>query len=470
MLGNILLVALVIAILIFIHELGHLLACKASGIKVETFSLGFGPALLKWKRAETVYKISAVPLGGYIKMEGEDFGDTGFFAAPLGKKLAVMTLGPGSNLILGAVLFAFMFGLFGIRAPEARVAPLADSPAAKAGMLRGDLVLSVNGDTILSFDELDGYLRRVDSAELAFRVQRGAEVATIHLAGRPESLGIAEYTLAGVVSVNSNWPAAQAGFKTGDMILGIDSTVITEGDQFISIVRSSIGKQLEVRLLRGRDTLIRSVTPRAVADTAGADSVGQIGIGIGEGMPTTRVRIGPLQAVWEAIRYTGVVVVRTFVILYQLVTAQISARAVSGPVMVGKILYEGVQSGAEMLLAIWALLSINLFVVNMLPVPFLDGGRAVMFLVEKIRGRRISAKGWDIALRIGLHLVVLLVIFALSNDFINMATATDRAGALGKKVQLGLLAAYFIFAVYDVVKPQPVPVKDDPQAKDQPRP
>jgi Zn-dependent protease len=138
-------------------------------------------------------------------------------------------------------------------------------------------------------------------------------------------------------------------------------------------------------------------------------------------------------------------------------------------VMVGKILYEGVQSGAEMLLAIWALLSINLFVVNMLPVPFLDGGRAVLFLFEGIRGKRISARGWDIALRIGLHLVVLLVIFALSNDFLNMSTMADKAGSVGKKVQLGLILAYAIFGIYDVVRPQPVPAKVDAQDKAEPK-
>jgi regulator of sigma E protease len=467
--GNILLVALVIAILIFIHELGHLLACKASGIKVEKFSLGFGPALVKWQWAETTYMISAVPLGGYIKMEGEDFGDTGFFAAPLGKKLAVMVMGPSSNLLLGAVLFAFMFGMFGIRMPEARISPRVDSPAASAGLAKGDMVLSVNGDTIRGYDDLDAWLLTKDSTNLVFRVRRAEQELLIPVSGRPESLGIEEYTMAGIISVNSNWPAAKAGFKAGDILLSVDGTPISSGAEFTTLVRASVGKELAIRLLRGKDTLIKALTPRTVPDTVGQDSVGQIGISIGEGMPTTRVRVGALRAIWEALAYTGKVVVKTFVILYQLVTAQISARAVSGPVMVGKILYEGVQSGAEMLLAIWALLSINLFVVNMLPVPFLDGGRAVMFLAEGIRGKRISARGWDIALRIGLHLVVLLVIFALSNDFLNMSSMADKAGALGKKLQLGLILAYAVFGIYDVVKPQPAPAPTGAQDKTEPK-
>ena len=144
MAGNILVVIVVFAVLIFIHELGHLLACKLAGIKVEKFSLGFGPALVKWKSAETTYMISAVPLGGYIKMEGEDFGDTGFFAESLGKKILVMVTGPAFNLLLGFVLLAVLFAGFGMRVPEPRIAPAEASLADSVGLARGDLVLNLS--------------------------------------------------------------------------------------------------------------------------------------------------------------------------------------------------------------------------------------------------------------------------------------------------------------------------------------
>jgi regulator of sigma E protease len=468
MIGNILLVAIVIAVLIFIHELGHLLACKVSHIKVETFSLGFGPALVKWKWAETTYKVSALPLGGYIKMEGEDYGATGFFTEPLGKKVLVMVSGPSSNLILGAVLFAVMFGVFGVRKAEPRIDVDPGSRAAVAGMAKGDLVLRINGDTIFSYDDIDQRLAKPESASLAFRLRRGSLDTTIQLYGVGDSLGVKEFSLAGIVSVNPGWPAEGAGFKPGDMLLSVDTAAIADAEQFTRVVRASVGKQLSIRVLREHETLTKTVEPRSVPDTVPGGVIGQIGIGLGDGALTSRVRVTVPRAGWEAIKYAGTVVVKTFEVLYELVTGKISARAVSGPVMVGKILYEGVQSGAEMLLAIWALISINLFVVNLLPVPFLDGGRAVLFIVEGIRGKPLSAKAWDVALRIGLHLVVLLAIFALSNDFLNLINLSGRFGTSGSNIQLMLVFAYFAYSVFDIVRPQP-PVKKDSGDQNEPK-
>jgi regulator of sigma E protease len=456
MAGNVLVVIVVFAVLIFIHELGHLLACKLSRIKVEKFSLGFGPALVKWKAAETTYMISAVPLGGYIKMEGEDYGSTGFFNEPLGKKVAVLVTGPGFNLLLGFVLIALLFGVFGMRVPEPRIVPVAGSPAALAGLQKGDLVLTLNGDTVRSFIGLDSMLLKPESSALEFRVRRGGEVRGITVYGVPESLGLDPFYEPRLGTVRSGGPGAKAGLKSGDLILSVDSVAIGDWGQFIEIVRASPNQAMQFRCVRGGDTLSRTVTPRLGTDLATGEKVGQIGAELA----TRRVLIPAHQAIWEALKRTGQVVVKTFVILYQLVTGQISARAVGGPVMVAKIAYEGAQWGGEMLLALWAMLSINLFVINMLPVPFLDGGRAVLFIYEGIRRRKLTARQWDIALRFGLHLVVLLVIFALSNDFLNIVNLAPASGSLTRKIQLGLVAAYAVFMVFDLVR-TPRPAKTD---------
>jgi regulator of sigma E protease len=469
MFGNILVVAVVFAILIFIHELGHLLACKASGIKVEKFALGFGPALVKWKKAETTYMVCAVPLGGYIKMEGEDFGSTGFFTEPLGKKILVLVTGPGFNLVLGFVLMAILFAGFGMRTPAPRIAPAAGSPAEASGLEKGDLVLSLNGDTVRSFFELDSLLLEPESSTMTFRVRRGDQIHTIRAFGIPESLGIDPFYPPVVGAVRGDGPAARSGMKPGDLILSVDTlgagdttrsgvpdfpgapVPITDWSSFTRIVRAHAEHKLAIRWLRGADTMAHEITPRLGNDMVTGEKVGQIGIEVD--MP--RVPIPLLTAIWEAVKRTGIVVVKTFVILYQLVTGQISARAVSGPVMVAKIAYEGAQWGLEMLLALWAMLSINLFVVNMLPVPFLDGGRAMLFVVEGIRRKKFTVRQWDFALRIGLHLVVLLVVFALSNDFLNIANLKAESGAATKRIQLGLIIAYAIYAIYDLVRPQP---------------
>ena len=529
MVGNILVVAIVFAVLVFIHELGHLLACKVSGIKVEKFSLGFGPALIQWKWAETTYMVSAVPLGGFIKMEGEDYGATGFFSEPLRKKALVLCAGPAFNLVLGFVLMALMYVVFGWRVFAPRVMPVPGSVADSAGFRKGDLVLFLNEDTVKTFNELDMLLQRSQDREQVFRVLRDGAPVTIRTRAIPDTtLDLCRLPLLG--NVYRGMPAAQAGLRVNDLILRVDTLRIDDWDDFVDVVHRSVGKPLNLTWLRGSDTFRQSVTPRegdmfTVSDMrksgpakgqsevlarndlilsvdtlpeslkSGAQSPesegtsrrlrvkwlrgnetlaqtvipweaapvvtqerpGQIGIEV----YSPRKAIPFVTAVWEALKRTGFVVVQTFVILWELITGQVSARAVSGPVMVAKIAYEGAQRGAEWLLALWAMLAINLFVVNMLPVPFLDGGRAVLFAVEAARRRKFSARQWDVALRIGLHMVVLLVIFALSNDFLNILKIPVGSPGFSGTLRLLLLAAYAVYAVQDVWKAVRAGINDE---------
>jgi regulator of sigma E protease len=519
--GNILVVGIVFAVLVFIHELGHLLACKVSGIKVEKFSIGFGPALVQWKSAETTYMLCIVPLGGYIKMEGEDFGATGFFSEPFRKKALVLVTGPGFNLILGFVLMAVMFAVFGWRVAEPRIAPVPGTVAESAGLVSGDLVLAVNGDTVKTFSDLELALQRTQGQDQTFRLRRGGETLTVRAHGIPDTALDISYR-ARVGRVYPGGPAAQAGLQAGDIIVGVDSTRIAEWGEFTEIVRRSAGKPLALAWLRGSETLRRVVTPRegdaftavpasqpgvgdrpelrgddrilsvdtlapaAKTTAAGArpvrvrwlrgnetlsqtltalpseaapvqERVGQVGIEV----YSPRRAIPVLTAIGEALKRTGFVVVQTFVIIWQLITGQVSARAVSGPVMVAKIAYEGAQRGGEWLLALWAMLAINLFVVNMLPVPFLDGGRVVLFAAEAIRRRKFSARQWDVALRIGLHMVVLLVVFALSNDFLNIFRIPVSSPGFTGTLRLLLLAAYAIYGVQDVWKATRAGINDE---------
>jgi len=463
---NIVLVVIVFSVLIFIHELGHLLACKVSHIKVEKFSLGFGPALLKWKWQETVYSISALPLGGYIKMEGEDVGDTGFFAESLGKKVLVLVTGPMFNLILGFILMAVLFAVYGMQVPEPRIVPVAGSLADSAGLKRGDLVLTLNSDSIRSFYELDSLLLRSESTRMDFRVRREGRVTSVTAFGIPESIGIDPFyrPIAGTVKAGS--PAAKAGIRPRDEIIQIDTTRVAEWSDLTAIVRVSADKELALKLVRGSDTITTAVTPRVGKDLSTGEMVAQIGIK--PSIPAVMIPL--LTAVWDAFKRTGLIVVKTFVILWELITGKISGQAVSGPVMVAKIAYEGAEWGAEMLLALWAMLAINLFVVNMLPVPFLDGGRAYLFIFESVRRRKLTSRQWDMALRIGLYLVVLLVIFALSNDFINVTTLSGKSVTVAKKVQLGLVLAFAVYAVFDLIQSRRAankPPDQDPNPPDQ---
>ena len=288
---------------------------------------------------------------------------------------------------------------------------------------------------------------------MVFQIKRGDQYLSLTPDVAIESLGLNEFTRVGILELVPDGPAAAAGIRPGDLVLTVDTIPIDSQEQFIRVIRETYPAKIRIALLRDRDTIYKEIAARLITDPATGEEQPRIGAGIGDAVPTTRVHVSVATGVWEGFKKTGQLVVVTFDVLYQLLIGRISARAVSGPVMVGKIVYQGVQSGAEMLLAIWALLSLNLFVINMLPVPFLDGGRAVLFIFEGVRRKKLTARQWDIALRVGLHMVVLLVILALSNDFLNIFRVPQ--GNVSKKLQLGMIVAYFIFAVVDIVRTPP---------------
>jgi regulator of sigma E protease len=393
-------------------------------------------------------------------------GDTGFFAESLGKKVLVLVTGPGFNLVLGFILMAILFAVFGMQVPEPRIVPVPGSLADSAGLKRGDLVLTLNSDSIRSFYELDSLLLKSESTRMDFRVRREDRVVSLTAFGVPESIGIDPFyrPIAGTVKAGS--PAAKAGIRSGDEIIRVDTARIVEWNDLTDIVRASRDKELAFRIVRGSDTIATTVTPREGDDLSTGEKVAQIGIK--PSIPTIKIPV--LTAVWDAFKRTGLIVVKTFVILGQLITGKISGRAVSGPVMVAKIAYEGAEWGAEMLLALWAMLAINLFVVNMLPVPFLDGGRAYLFIFESVRRRKLSARQWDMALRIGLYLVVLLVIFALSNDFLNVTALSGKAESVGKRIQFVLVIAFAVYAVFDLIQAQRAANKPSDEGQKPPDP
>jgi regulator of sigma E protease len=511
MISSILLVALFISVLITFHEFGHLIVAKLAHIPVEVFSIGFGPPLLKKKWGETEYRLAIIPLGGYIKMVGEeDQAAGGFNERSFGVKAAVIAAGPVSNLILGFLMLCVMYAVFGLSytAPVVDVGP--DSSAAAAGFRTDDVVLSAAGDTVENFEDLEKVLSENAGAEIPVAVMRdgrriewtyavpagysGADPAPVigrvlpgspaHNAGLQPGDTIAsiagqrvatwselikgiqaqdssrfaiEWSHAGVESAESlaiarednpeagfkageigieldiSWqvnplippvvgnvrrggPASKAGIRPGDTLVSVAGQELHSWDDYLRAMRARGGEQVALSLRRAGVIIQDSITPTVESDQLTGERVGQIGITVG--MPRDRMPI--YRAAWQALTRTGYVVVQTFIIIYSVVTRRITARAIGGPIMVAKIAYEGASWGAEYFLALWALLSINLFVVNMLPIPVLDGGRIVLFVVEGIRRRRLTDKevGW--AMNIGWVLIALIVVFTLFNDIFRL--------------------------------------------------
>jgi len=519
MISSILLVIILISVLIIIHEFGHLLVAKLSHIPVEVFSLGFGPVILKKKIAETEYRLSVVPLGGFIKMAGEEekagpspeapAAGQGYMDKPLGVRVAVIAAGPVSNLILGFVLLYITFQLFGTRYMRPELNPAPTGPAAAAGVQFGDLLLKVDGDTVPSYEEFESRLEKSAGRTLKLTLLRGGAKTEVNypvpadtwygdgvaaavvagvkpgtpadslglapgdtivgLAGEPvnghpdivrlvknqagKRLGIAWKRSDGLHSdsitpelgpdrktaqlgvliepparaleplippvvgrVRSPGPAAKLGLRTGDTLLSAAGRPVRTWDEFVTITSARPGEYVTVSWSRNGTVHTDSVKLLAETEQLTGERLGQLGVWVD--LPKTMLSFPA--AVWQAAKRTGYVTVQTFVILYKVVTRQITARAIGGPVFVAKVAYEGAGWGAEYFLALWALLSINLFVVNMLPIPVMDGGRIALDLFGAVRGRRLSEKEMTWAANIGWLLVGLIFAFALFNDFLRI--------------------------------------------------
>lgn len=414
---SILLVALFIGVLITFHEFGHLIAAKLSRIPVESFSIGFGPVLLKKKIGETEYRLSLVPLGGYIKMVGEEKPeDNGFSAKPLGTRIAVVAAGPASNLVLGFLILVIMFLIFGVKFLAPVVEPLPDSNAQIAGLLPRDIIVKAAGETIPDFGTFTKVAQLNIGKEIPLIVLREGKLITLTYQVPTESLDVKPLLLPIIDRVRSNSPAAKLGLKPGDKIVAVAGVEVKEWEDFVNVVMENGGVKIPITYQRGETLFYDSITPSLQKDAISNERFGQIGVWL----QLPRRSLNLYQAFFEATRRTVYITGQTFVIIYKVITRKISTRAIGGPIMVAKIAYEGASWGAEYFLALWALLSINLFVVNMLPIPVLDGGRILLDLIGGVRRRRLSEKEYAWASNIGWVLIGILIIFTIFNDIIRL--------------------------------------------------
>lgn len=429
MLVSALLAAFFISVLITVHEFGHLVVAKLARIPVEAFSIGFGPVILKWRAAETEYRISLVPLGGYIKMVGEEelaapssssseppAVSEGYSTKPLWVKVAVIGAGPTSNLVLGFLLMFIMYIAFGLKflAPLIVVTP--GSSAAAAGLVTGDLVVQAAGETIPSFEQFEAILRRNAGRHIELDVLRRGELLTLNYPVPAETLDIEPLQPAIIDRVRAGSPAARAGLKAGDRIVSIAGSDVTSWQDFVAVVGGSGGVTVPLSWERDGQLHVGSVTPTLERDQLSEERFGQVGVWVRLQKKNLLLPV----AIWEAAKRTGYVVLQTYVILYRVVTRQISTRAIGGPIMVAKVAYEGASWGAEYFLALWALLSINLFVVNLLPVPVLDGGRILLDLIAGVRRRNLTRRELNWAAGIGWAIIGILVAFTLFNDILRL--------------------------------------------------
>jgi len=420
---------IVLGILIFIHEFGHFMVAKWLGVRVEKFSLGFGPKLLGFKRKETEYLISLLPLGGYVKLKGENpdeelTNDPSEFASrSVADRVKIVIAGPLMNLVLAFVLFPIVF-MIGTQVPTyikqppviAWIEP--GSSATEAGFERGDHVVRIDGVTIENWGELDSVIMiNPDNSLMVSFLRDGVFMEKVLTPRTNESYGTGYaglvYQMDPIISgITLNYPAETAGLKLGDRILSINGVPINHWKQIPQLIQKYKEEEIEFIIQRGEEKLSFSIKPRL------EEINGKIRpfIGISPSMEMVIERYGffgslkkGTQKIWEL---TGM----TFCALKKLVTRKLSLKTLGGPIMIAQVAGQAARSGISNFLFFMAYLSLALGILNLFPIPVLDGGHILFFLIELIRGKPLGVKKMEVAQQIGTAVLILLMAVVTYND------------------------------------------------------
>jgi regulator of sigma E protease len=342
----------VLGFLIVVHEFGHFIVAKRSGVGVLKFSVGFGPRLFGRTVNGTEYVLSAIPLGGYVKMVGEDPDSTeavdpriSFSHQSVWKRVAIVTAGPIFNLLFAFVAFTLVLAIYGQRVP---------SDIAKVG------------------------------------------------------------------GVMSAMPAAQAGLQVGDVVTAVDGKPIASWDELSNAIRASEGRPVTMTVQRSGDTLNIEITPQAKEDkTIYGEVIGQAYvIGIERGFEETRV--GPIEAIGAGAKQTVWWMQTLIMSVVKILQGKIPARDIGGPILIVQAAGQQAQVGLESLLLFMAVISINLGILNLLPIPILDGGHLLFFLVEGVMRRPLDIRHREIMQQVGLVILIGLMAFAFYNDILRV--------------------------------------------------
>ena len=438
---------IVLGILISFHELGHFLVARLFGVGVEKFSLGFGPRLFGRTVGMTDYRISAIPLGGYVKMVGDEpDAELGPEMIPYSfshkhvfKKILIVAAGPFFNLLLAVIIytgFFFFIGTEDIRPVISHV--VAESPAARADLQTGDVVVAINGATVASWGDINRLIADGHGGDLRITVKRDDTLFDVAVTPQTkvakDILGDdAPYYDVGfsglaplkavVGEVADGYPAKKAGMQKGDLIVAINDRPVDSWNTMKEIISQCKGEPLAVRIVRGEETLSIEIAPVLYSEeNVLGEKVDSYRIGIsspGINIPEAdriTIKRGPLQAVMDSVDQTYQISRLTLLSIGKLIKGTISTKTLGGPIMIAEMAGQQAKEGFTNLIFFIAVLSINLAVLNFLPIPVLDGGHLMFFFIEAIMRRPINTRMREIAQQAGIFLLILLMIFVFYND------------------------------------------------------
>jgi regulator of sigma E protease len=418
----------VLGVLIFVHELGHFLMARRIGVRVLTFSLGFGPKLLSFRRGETEYCVSAIPLGGYVKMAGENPEDarTGapdeFLSKSKWQRFQVLVMGPVMNVLLAIVVMAVVL-YQGAPVPLFETQPvvvgsvLPNTPAVSAGIRPGDRILMVDDEQVDTWEHFSIAIVPKAKRRVHLVIDRGGKrmeqdiVPTAEGKFEVGDIGIAPVMRPQVSSVNHGDPAEEAGLRSGDVIVGVAGERNIPKSRVIDLIRANDGKPLVFAIERDGAARQVTVTPRK---TKGA-AYGVIGAYISD-LELRTIEPGPLQAVQMSLARNwdwSKLIVKTLIGLF---TRDTSVKQLMGPVAIADLSGTAAEAGWLPLFSLMAMISLNLGLLNLMPVPVLDGGHIAILALEGLSRRDFSIKVKEKMLLAGFVLLLMLMVTVIYND------------------------------------------------------
>ncbi len=420
----------VLGVLIFVHELGHFWMARRLGERVLTFSLGFGPKILNIRRGDTDYCIGLIPLGGYVKMAGDNpeeplsGHDDEFLSKTKWQRFQILIMGPVMNIALALVVTTIVL-LQGVETP-AYVDQLpvvgaveAGSPAEGVGVLPGDRILTVSGETVTTWDAVNMAIGIRPDRDVPMTLDRAGQTISVTVRPNPETrfeigtIGVLPDIHPVIRSVTPGDPADRAGLEVGDLVVAVDGERIVLSSHLAAATSRSAGRELDITISRDEQERHVPITPVQRGDR------GMIGIATSE--PTRSFQPGPFEAVALSAQRTLEGSLLIFKTIGQLLSGQASPRQLMGPVAIAQLSGESAQAGWVALFALMSMISLNLGVLNLMPIPVLDGGHILILLLEGVARRDFSMRVKERMFMAGFVVLMTLMVTVLYNDLTRVA-------------------------------------------------